>query len=399
MVPSSQEDVNSPISVSVPNVNYGRLSVDRVSGSPFPTTGRENINLSSGIDQSRVSGESFSPSVASVSAVRDVSLSSSFNPSSLLFPLADSGVSSYSFSLPLSTLVSSSFGLSTVAPSVPPSPVPIFSLPSVVPSLLSASSLLTVPSAWLAPLSFSSSSSFAPPLSTPSSAFPSSTSTLRPSFPFSSSSSALSSGAPLAPPSSSALPPSSSPSPGDFVSFQASVLGLSAEYQALGSWFVASGGDDFPSYPSAHFPHLAHDFHVDFSSGSSRFLAALVSSNSIPTPSSSSALLASVRPSFVPPSVPHPPPLAPLPPSVFLPWISGAPATLYPPVASAPSSHSSFFRFPLPWASAYAPGLVSFPGVSAASAVPVAPVVSTPLFCPFALAPPSFPSAPLPPFS
>ena len=366
MVPSSQEDVNSPISVSVHDVNYGRVSLDRVSGSPFPTTSRENISLSSGMDQLRVRGKSFVPSVASASAVRDVSLSSSFNPSSLLFPLANSGVSSFSSSLPFSTHVSSSFGLSTVAPSVPPSPVPIFSLPSVVPSLLSASSLApssssssflpTVPSASLpppAPLSVSSSSSFAPPLLTPSSAFPSSASTFRPSFPFSSSSSALSSGAPMAPPSSSTLLPSSS-SPGDFALFQASVLGLSAEYQALGRWFMASGGDDFPSYLSAHFPHLAHDFCVDFSSGSSRFLAALASSNSIPTPSSSSAYSASVGPSSVTPSVPFPLPQAPLPPSVSLPWVPGAPAPLYPPVASAPflapssSRSSSSFRFPQP---------------------------------------------------
>ena len=244
MVPSSQVDVNSPISVSVHDVNYGRLSVDTVSGFPFPTIGRDNINLSSGMDQLHVRGESNVPSVASVSAVRDVSLSSLFNPSSLLFPLADSGVSSFSSSLPLSTPVSSSsssFGLSTVAPSVPPSPVPIFFLPFVVPSLhpasslapSSSSSLLMVPSASLPPpppLSFSSSSFLAPPPLAPSSVFPSSASTLRPSFPFScSSSSSLSSGGPPAPPSSSALPPASF-SPGDFASFQASVLGLSAEY-------------------------------------------------------------------------------------------------------------------------------------------------------------------------
>ena len=267
-----------------------------------------------------------------------VTFLSSFNPSSLLFPLADSGVYSFSSSLPLSTLVSSSsssFGLLTVAPG-PPS-VPIFSLHSA--SSLAPSSLLTFPSASLpppAPLSVYSSSSFAPLLLTPSSAFPSSASTLRPSFRFSSSSSALSSGAPVAPPSSSTLPPSSSSSPGDFAPFQASGLGLSAEYQALGRWFVASGGDDFPSYLSAHFPHLAHDFRVDFSSGSPRFLAAFASSNSIPTPSSSSAISASVGPSSATPRVPHPPPPAPLPPSVSLPWVPGAPAPLYPPVASAP---------------------------------------------------------------
>ena len=63
----------------------------------------------------------------------------------------------------------------------------------------------------------------------------------------------------------------------DFASYQARVLGLSDEYQALGSWYFASGGSDFPTYLSAHFPHLYSDFRLDFSSGSSRFLSALAS--------------------------------------------------------------------------------------------------------------------------
>ena len=58
-------------------------------------------------------------------------------------------------------------------------------------------------------------------------------------------------------------------------------LGLSDEYQALGRWYFASGGADFPAYLSAHFPHLYSDFRLDFSFGSSRFLLAL---SSAPTP-------------------------------------------------------------------------------------------------------------------
>ena len=40
------------------------------------------------------------------------------------------------------------------------------------------------------------------------------------------------------------------------MSYQARVLGLSDEYQALGRWFVASGGSDFPAYLSSDFVSL-----------------------------------------------------------------------------------------------------------------------------------------------
>ena len=50
------------------------------------------------------------------------------------------------------------------------------------------------------------------------------------------------------PPVSSLSSSSLSSTVGDFADFQARVLGLSAEYQALGRWFVASGGSDFLSY-------------------------------------------------------------------------------------------------------------------------------------------------------
>ena len=80
-------------------------------------------------------------------SVTGVGVSSIFSPSSLLFPLFNSGFSS--FLLPSSSFVSlsssssssfsSSVGFSTVAPSLPPSSLPVFSLPSVVPSVLAVS--------------------------------------------------------------------------------------------------------------------------------------------------------------------------------------------------------------------------------------------------------------------
>ena len=87
--------------------------------------------------------------------VRDVAPSSSFDPSSLLFPFSASGFSSLpppplSFLLPFSSSSAPSF--STLAPLVPPVSVPIFSLPSVVPSVLSVSSA-PLPAVFLHPLS------------------------------------------------------------------------------------------------------------------------------------------------------------------------------------------------------------------------------------------------------
>ena len=72
------------------------------------------------------------------------------------------------------------------------------------------------------------------------------------------------------------------------------MLGLSAKYQALGRWFVASRGSDFRSYLASHCPHLYSDFRADFASGSSRFMAALTSSASLPPPSSVAPSVSSV---------------------------------------------------------------------------------------------------------
>ena len=93
---------------------------------------------------------------------------------------------------------------------------------------------------------------------------------------------------------------------GDFADFQARVLGLSAEYQALGRWFVASGGSDFCAYLASYCPHLYSDFRADFASGSSRFLAALSSSALLPLPSSVPSSVSSVSFSSLPPVAPAP---------------------------------------------------------------------------------------------
>ena len=94
-----------------------------------------------------------------VSVSRDVrsvaaSPSSSFNPATLLFPFSDSGFaslpssmpsySSPAFSLPLSS--SSALTFSSLTPSDSSTPLPLFSLPSVVPSVLPLSSSSSAPS-------------------------------------------------------------------------------------------------------------------------------------------------------------------------------------------------------------------------------------------------------------
>ena len=136
-------------------------------------------------------------------------------------------------------------------PFVPPSTVPIYSLPSVVPSVLSAPlpSAPPLPTSSSFPLGpppgFASVSSLPSSLPPPSASafFPgalSASSSLSSSWPsVSSSSSSWSSR-----PASSVLPPVSSTSAPslDFAAYQAQVLGLSDEYQALGMWYVASGG-------------------------------------------------------------------------------------------------------------------------------------------------------------
>ena len=193
--------------------------------------------------------------------VHDVprSVSSAFDPSSLLFPFLDSGFSSLSSHPPLS-LPSSSATASLPSFSAPASTLPLLLLPSVVPSVLSIPSAISVPS------------SFAPfPSPLPSGSF-SSAPPLRPSAPPLVSLSAPSSFPPVsapAPPApgsswlSSLLPPSSpDPSSGvssfssaspsdDFAAVQARVLGLSAEYQAVARWFFALGGVNFPVYSTS----------------------------------------------------------------------------------------------------------------------------------------------------
>ena len=170
------------------------------------------------------------------------------------------------------------------------------------------------------------------------------------------------------------------------------------EYQALGRWFVTSGGSDFRSYLVSHCPHLYSDFRAGFASGSSRFLAALSSSASLPLPSSS------VTPSVSSLSPPSQPPVAPVPvsfslapsapsfrfPAPLLPPLSSSAPSALPPVFRTPAVSSSSSSLSLPDWHAVAPGL---------AAVPVPPPVLSPsLFRPFAADPaPSVlvPAAPL----
>ena len=131
------------------HADYVRSGVDRLSGSLIP--GLSHVSrYPDGHDQSRVRGDS-------LDVPRSV-----LSPSALLFPLFDSGFASLSTplsssvalaslpssfpSLPSSSsALSSSRGLPSVAPSMPSSVVPLFSLPSVVPSVLSFSSAAPLP--------------------------------------------------------------------------------------------------------------------------------------------------------------------------------------------------------------------------------------------------------------
>ena len=292
--PSSQEDV-MPL-MSVPVSNIASVGLAGVSGSHLVPLGASTPVLGRG-DQLRDCGDvGFTQHV--VSDVHSVPHSvSSFNPSSLLFPFSDSDFSSLSTSAPplSSFYVSSSSSVPSAPSMATPSTVPIFSLPSVVHSILSAPPL---------PSSFSFLAG--PPFV--SSSLPSTllfSSLLSPFFSsrfliflffcshfllpcvlfllllvffysfFRGSGLSSSSFFPQASTSSSSYPV------GDFASYQGRVLGLSDEYQALGRWYFASGGADFPAFLLAHFPHLYSDFRLDFSFGSSRFLLAL---SSAPTP-------------------------------------------------------------------------------------------------------------------
>ena len=82
---------------------------------------------------------------------------------------------------------------------------------------------------------------------------------------------------------------SSSSSSSDFASYQASVLGLSHNYQCLAHCYFQSGGSDFRAYLSAFYRHLSFDASRGFASGSSVFFSALRSvAASVPLPSVSS---------------------------------------------------------------------------------------------------------------
>ena len=422
VVPSPQEDVISPTNVSVSDF-VATAYVASFSWSPFPPLGRDSAPVNRGLDQLRDRSD---PGISQLNISGNVCgvPSSSFDPS-LLFPFSDSGFSSLSASLPPSSssslLPSSAPGFSTVALSVPRSSVTIFSLPSVVPSVLSISSapFLTTPSFAPSPAPFPSFSFFG--ISSSAASIPSLVSS--------------SVSAPLLPPLASAPPapasfwPSSSASPfsslgcppgvssvsssapsGDFASYQAKVLGLSDEYQALGRWFVASGGSDFPAYLSSHFPHLYSDFHLDFSCGSSRFLAVLASSSLplLPLLLLLFTLLFLRLLQFLPPLFRSLPLLF-----LFHPWFglwlrcllySFAPLPSAPPFPSAPPAALSLtpptpsVRFPSVSAPVFSQSLGSVLGGSGVSAVslassvphrPVAPVSAPSLFRPFALNPSS----------
>ena len=275
--PPPQDDVMPPTHVSVSCVSSVGLAA--VSGVPAPLLGVSDP-LSGRQDQLRDRGDlGFTRHIVSADVHSIPRSISSFDPS-LLFPFSDSGFSSLSSSAapPLS-----SFSVAS-APSLPStSTVPISSLPSVVPSILSA----PLPSA-PPPSSFAVAPhpGFSSSVSYPSSSFLFFSSTSFPTAAFaapfscapapSRSSLPFSSSAPVS--SFSEVRPvssfSSASSPLDFVAYQANVLGLSAEYQALGRWYLSSGRKDFAAYLSAHFLHLYPEYRLDISSGSSRFLSA-----------------------------------------------------------------------------------------------------------------------------
>ena len=241
------KDVMPPINVSVQS-SVASLGVDSLPGSPFPPLG-EFTPVSGSQDQLRSRGMSgFTQHIVSTD-IHDVphSVSSAFDPS-LLFPFSDSGFSSLSSHPPLSLPSSFTAAYLPSFSSAPTSTLPLFSLPSVVPSVISIPSSVSAPSFSSAP------SSFAPfPSPLPSRSF-SSAPSLRPSAPPLVSLSAPSSFPPVSAPAPPALssswlssfPPPSAPNPSsgvssfssaspldDFAAVQARVLGLSAEYQAV----------------------------------------------------------------------------------------------------------------------------------------------------------------------
>ena len=127
-----QED-QIPPSRDLHAFDVGRAYFGSAVSPPFPKLGLGTSAVSASMGQPISRDDSRNVSSGQVN-VTCVGFSAMFNPSSLLFPLFDSGFSSFpppaSSSLGVSS--SSSLGLSTVAPSS----LPVFSLPSVVPTVL-----------------------------------------------------------------------------------------------------------------------------------------------------------------------------------------------------------------------------------------------------------------------
>ena len=408
--------------------------------------------------------------------VSSANVASVFSPGSLLFSFSVSGFASLSassssrpFALPpppplsssvalssssVSALASSSFSSSLpFTPSLPPPPSfpsslpPPPSFPSQLPPLPSSSSFPSASSfsasaALLPPPGFPplppppGFAPLPPPLSPPissssflsASAFPSLSSSLPPRC--------VSFSAGVSPPVLSASSASSSFPQMDFASYQASMLGLSQDYQSLARWYSLSGGSDFRAYLSAFYPHLSSDASRDFSSGSSVFFSAMRAvASSVPLPTVSpappplpSVAQASFSQASGPLLLPAPvsaPSGGPVPP-LSLPPVSqsggglyavGAPQVSPPAPQSVPSSSSSFsaaspvlsvppivrpqaplpasrpqgassFQLPasslpaasLAWPVSAAPGVGSTPGVPLASGVHAAPPLPHPGF-------------------
>ena len=155
-------------------------------------------------------------------------------------------------------------------------------------------------------------------------------------------------------------------------------------------------GFGFSLLPCFSCPHLYSDFRVDFASDSSRFLAAVSCSASLPLPSSSVPSVSSL-------SLPSQPPVAPVPVSSSLapsapplrfpapllpPFTSSTPSAL-PPVLSSASLSLPDWRA-VQGGAAIALGLAAVP-----VSLPVPPPVSAPsIFRPFAADP--APSVPVP---
>ena len=127
-----QEDVMPPTHVSVLRVSS--LGLVGVSGVPSPSLGVSVPSMDQLHDRGDIGFTRHIVSARSASA-------SSFDPSSLLFPFSDSGFSSLSAPTPLASFSASLSSPLSVASasssSISSSTVPIFSLPSVVPSVLS----------------------------------------------------------------------------------------------------------------------------------------------------------------------------------------------------------------------------------------------------------------------